>query len=300
MTQLLAKDGNKITETMDEIMEAVLDISIYQGFDYKQILKKMLKLATAHSEDAGQIHINSKSSVPKNYSLKEDLPLILMCFSVRGSRITKIQTKSLEPFINLLDHYVEKYEIDVKIRDPGTSIPPSVITLPRIAATFPGHYVSIFHDGRGKTIFPLTKFGKDGPGLRCLGTTYLASCIPSWMIVKDHRVHALLMAIHYHSDRVLHSKDGAYTTYDKMMSFYLASLRSQAMSETTKTTCVKRWGLVAGKDSPTKDFPVGSLSFTPEFMNVLAEAENSVLNELSEQGKLEWTICLGELSKVKH
>lgn len=141
-----------------------------------------------------------------------------------------------------------KYNINTAKRRPGQTLDAEIMTLSRIAASFPGTTVGLFYKGFGRSVVDPTILFPDHNLPRALFSPMIASTIP----VHPDAPKAIMMAIAVATDDILHqnAKRGLRNLYN----YFLASYNSEAMPQKSRIIYCKKWNIVTYPDENTDAF----------------------------------------------
>lgn len=245
----LLKDVS-VLKVMEELMK-------YQGFDPKVmagLLYSSWQSGRAVAEDQPDsvssftfsARVNNKDvamKVTSNDSFAQDIKFLCMVFISRGSSIQKIKSRSIETLKQIMEMYVEKYDINTDKKLAGAALSPSTVTLPRICATFPTTTVDLFNSNLGRTLIgpeELFEEEENAPVLpRALFAPMVASTIPASVSPT-----AFLFYLALKVDELLHPKPSERTSPANLKQYLMAAVESKATTHKLKLLKCKSWGIL--------------------------------------------------------
>lgn len=300
-TRYSGVDGLDVNSAMGDItitvdaLDALMALSVYQGFNPEKIFALLCRSNIEHQNDSGVVEIRTAGdegpaiTLAKNAKLNEDVIYLLTIFASRGSVYQKLTKRPLEAFKALVDHLVVKYDINTETHAPGQALDPELVTIPRIAAVFPTILVNLYHQGKGKQIFPLTQLGQTAVGHKVLSTTFLVSCIDRALVARNLAVHNLLFAIHYCTDIVLHRNTNRYTEGQNMLAYYIAGYRSEAVPDASRRAACIKWGIITHVGNTT--------TFSDWFMDCVEEA-TFMMDNNPDRFRISWDFIKTQLATL--
>lgn len=261
LAQWLSEDEEEVFLNNDP---GVFDIwktaLMYQGFDPLHILKLMRVRSTAYmaaQQPATQTIELTVGGAPKNFtyssheSMARDCVFLCFLFSMRGSTWEKFQTKSI-PAIQEITGWLEaKYDLETEPQAAGTSLPPDVVTIPRIAACLPLKMCELQDLNIGKKLCTFEQVGLGNvPGLTGgILSGYFPCMLPIELCVGDAIPHIFTFLVNVCIDNVLHKKTRSFTDLDDLFQYYAAAFRTPAVPAPSR----KRYSLKAGYLNATGD-----------------------------------------------
>lgn len=266
---LTDNEAKKVFRTLDReelqrelpLVKAFQELAKYQGFNPREILKLLVE-AHERSENEGgdpdsidfEVMVDGQV-VKKRFTSKmpfhQDMEFICLMFVTRGAAFDKIQKKSTEAMVSIMNLLKVKYNINTVKRRPGISLDARTITIPRIAASFPGITVGLFHHGLGRMIVDGSALFPDCQLPRAIFAPMMASMIPSTL---ENPPLAILLCMAVKIDNVLHQTDnktGLMSLYQYMM----ASVNSTAFTDRYRTKCCADWGVIVRDNGGSRYVP---------------------------------------------
>ncbi|XP_024884512.1 uncharacterized protein LOC112462764 [Temnothorax curvispinosus] len=232
-------------------LKALQEIVKYQGFDPKVMITLLLKShermnehIRAHPEAidvvSEEIKVNGKTEsfeFNSNMSFTSDIEFICLTFLTRGETFKNISKKSITQCMKILK---TKYNINTAKRRPGTSLDNKVVTIRRIAASFPIVTVGLFHKGYGKSIVDPTILFPNIDLPRAVYSPMIASAIPK----SEDAPLAILLAIAVKTDDILHQTDARSNLQTQLRGLKVQIYHSNAETESVKIESCISWGLL--------------------------------------------------------
>lgn len=217
----------------------------YQGFDPADMMKRVIKLWKDYNQRPGapkiyNISLDGEGAEAWSYSDKapliEDVSFLVSIFLNRGAVVGKIMKKSNKEFMEVMKMLCGKYTIKTEERLTGRrteALPPEVVTLPRIAATFPAVACELYHQGLGRQLVGSDVFPENLP--RVYYSPMFSSVVSRSAKVGEvkQNLHPQLMLIAILLDNLIHQRDRT-TTLDMIWTYHLASYNSKIISEATR------------------------------------------------------------------
>lgn len=274
-------------------LKALREVMKYEGFDPKIIMKKMLEahtlthqniLADADSKWSMTIEVETEGvktvvDMSNDMEFHVDVQHLCLIFISRGAAYDKIFKKSGKPMQELMSILKEKYGITTIRRQPGTQLDANVITLPRIAATFPTVTVELFHQGLGRTLVePSEIVGRNVEWPRAFLSPMVASMIPH----VDHSPKAQLLAIAVAIDDLLHQTD-TKTKLKALFQYMMASYQSTAINPGLKISRCKKWGILQ---------PDQNITFADSIVDCREDCKSMIRRRRAEDPDLERILSL--------
>lgn len=227
------------------------EISRYEGFDPKELIQKLLikydESKRIYQENPGAIRgVDTSIRIGENVHpfkfsndepFSSDMQMLCLIFITRGAVFKKIMEKSSEHLKSILAFLKVKYDINTQPRKPGTTIAAEIITIPRIAGSFPVITVNLFHKGFGRVIFdPKSLYNIELP--RAIFSPMMSSMLPN----QDNTPVAVFFAISVKTDDILHQTT-TKTSLMVLYQYFLASYNSLATTKRMKVMCCSEWGI---------------------------------------------------------
>lgn len=180
-----------------------------------------------------------------------DVCFLILIFLQRGSSWDKMEGKTNEGVMRILNLLKEKYKINTTKRAAGSSLAPNVVTLPRIAACFPIRILKFLEQGFGRIIIdPELLSESDIP--RWLQHPAAASAIPVTTTIPEIAALPLLvLGVCILSDDVLHKKDGKFTPLTNILGYLEASRQTAAVPHKARIEFLKAVGFLTEKKDGT-------------------------------------------------
>lgn len=223
----------------------------YQGFDVKRLLKV---LKESYTNFMNEIDETSWTYTPQggtpitlsnNWPIFKDMACLLMLFACRGSSWKKVADKSVKEVKDWMSAMKSKYSINTEKRDPGTSLGPTIVTLPRMAACMPAEVCNLFHRGYGRPLFTLADLGlPDTTSKACL-TTSIIALLPKSALTRNGSVNVVFFLASILADDIIQPV-GKKTPIKKLGSYYSASLKSQATPDAHRIKAMNHYRLLSG------------------------------------------------------
>lgn len=231
---------------------ALSEIARYEGFNPRQMMSMLFKshkdTATAISQNdeafteiKTNIEIDgivSEFKFTNNMAFMSDMEFICLMFITRGAAYEKIMKKSGDTMENCMKMMRAKYNINVGTRRPGSSLDSKIVTIPRIAATFPNVTINLFHKGFGRLIFDKNLLF---PGVE-VPRALLSPMMPSMLPKVNDVPLAVMLAVAVKTDDVLHQVTNK-TSLQALYQYMIASYSSAATTERVKCKYAVEWGL---------------------------------------------------------
>lgn len=280
--ELTDDEAKKVFETLDlttlqkdlSFLTALNEVAKYEGFNPREIIKLLL---TAHTRLAEQVAADpeledtitadisvgdatTKFEFTNNEAFRTDMQFLCLMFITRGAAYDKIMKKSSKVMKACMNLLKVKYNINTTKRRPGQTVDAGMITIPRIAASFPSITVGLFHRGFGRSIVDPNVLFPDTALPRALYSPMMPSLIPQ----HADAPLAILLAIAVRTDDILHQTE-AKTGLGALHQYLLASYNSTAMTEPVKHKCCANWGII--------DRPNGGIAFKQEIIAARARAK---------------------------
>ncbi|CAH0562804.1 unnamed protein product [Brassicogethes aeneus] len=207
----------------------------YEGFNVIHLLKLLRQQFLNYVADDKAFSVEYQAAGVKktfSYTNKEkmstDIKMIIMLFCQRGNDVAKVSGKSKEGIKGLLDMLVTKYNIDSVKHAAGTTLPPDVITIPRIVACFPPFSCELFHHGQARRMFELSDLNITTEGASAALLCPTMGCLyPSKFITlgTTNILHvAFLVAVKV--DQIIYSKKHDLTRLDELARYFAAEYRT--------------------------------------------------------------------------
>lgn len=252
-------EAKSLFETIDsaaldratDYIKKIEEVSKYEGFNPREMASMLLKMHTTHHAevltggDAEEISAEiTVGGASKSFNFTSDMPFgsdiqfICLMFITRGSAFDKIMSKSSEAMKKCMTLLKTKYNINTTKKRPGTTLDSKVVTIPRIAATFPGVTVGLFHRGIGRTIYDVELLF---PGITPPRALF-SPMISSVLVHKENAPLAVMLALAVKVDDVLHQVDNK-TPLTSLYTYMLASYNSTATTNLMKMKYCDEWRL---------------------------------------------------------
>lgn len=232
------EDGKDVLRYDDDLMKRVVSAFSYQGFDPLKIITLMRNSHKKFIDSRTKIDLKFdyivegkpvKFEYDSHKTMKEDIQLIIAMFAQRGSSWEKIKTKATVRVEAILEVLKEKYDFDVTLHQPGVSLPPDVVTIPRVVASFPTLICTAYHKHCGKLMFSGDDYGIPSTLSQALYTPFIVSCIPpEWIDVQKNH-HLFFFIIHIAIDDVIHRKNSTFTDLKSIFTYYKAAYSTPAL-----------------------------------------------------------------------
>lgn len=289
-------DARKVFETLDltalqkdlAFLTALNEVAKYEGFNPREIIKLLLN---AHARLAEQIEgdaeleekisadikvgdVETRFEFSNNEAFRTDMQFLCLMFITRGAAYDKIMKKSTKVMKACMGLLKVKYNINTTKRRPGQTVEASMITIPRIAASFPSITVGLFHKGFGRSIVDPNILFPEMELPRALFSPMVPSLIPQ----HADAPLAILLAIAVRTDDILHQTE-AKTGLGALHQYLLASYNSTAMTEPVKQKCCANWEII--------DRPNGGIAFKPEIIAARARAKTLIRDSRPNDPSLE-------------
>lgn len=267
---LKADVSSKMTdlwEVKNATLKAWMETSVYQGFDVKAFMLLMIRNRKAYAtEEPNPITIDVKydsAGTSKSFtftnteSLMKDVCFLILIFLQRGSSWDKMEGKTNEGVISIMNVLKEKYKINTTKRAAGSSLDSAAVTLPRIAACFPIRILQFLEQGFGRIIIDPTVLTKaELP--KWLQHPAAASAIPvNTPFAEIAALPIIVLGVWVLSDNVLHKKDGKFTPLVNILGYMEASRQTAAVPEQARINFLKAVGFMTedsdGEDAVTTD-----------------------------------------------
>ncbi|KAL0107442.1 hypothetical protein PUN28_015780 [Cardiocondyla obscurior] len=244
------------TETLEASLAQLRifnDIAKYEKFNPKDMF--MLLLAK-HTTMAQTIAANPNSLVERrlvaildgqeremiftnNMRFHSDMQYICLMFLTRGAAYEKSLKKSSEAMVFCMQIMKTKYGINTAKRKGGQSLDEKVITIPRIAATFPNITVDLFHKGFGRSIYSIELAFPNRKLPRAFFSPMMIALLPK----LQGAPFAAMVLLSVMTDDILNQM-GTKTNIEQIYSFALASYNSTVQTERIKIKLCAMWGIV--------------------------------------------------------
>lgn len=270
-TWLTNEELGHLVHQAAEVLAAWKEVTEYQGFNAKELLKIMRRSYDAYIADAQEESeiINYRyhdTDMTLTFSNKQpmmtDVGFLIHVFAVRGNVWDKIMRKSTGQLKTILGWMKEKYNIDTTTRDPNTALASNVVTVPRMAACFPIKICDFYSMGVGKLLCGHYDIGVDVNAQFDL--SIFCSFFPAMVTVEVSKnnpgIHLLLGLIAIVNDNVLHKKDKKYTDLDQILSYYQASYNSPVMPQSSRDRFLRKKRLIEPGSSKLIETLNGALS----------------------------------------
>ncbi|KAL1509946.1 hypothetical protein ABEB36_004610 [Hypothenemus hampei] len=232
-----AEDPANLKEITRVTLEIWKEATLYQGFDVYRIIKLLRANYQAYMASLLEEQVSYEVTVngtkktfrySNNEKLTTDIHFILFLFANRGCSVQKVLEKSTDQIRTVMDWLISKLNLDITENEPGRSLGPDIITIPRIAACFPTVFCNVFHAREAKPIVTLSQLNLPESTSHAVLCPALASCVPPECIEKAENVHIVFFCVHVLLDDVLHKKDKRLTELDQMFAYYKAAYGSVA------------------------------------------------------------------------
>lgn len=209
-------------EEFDDLLEDLVDLTMYQGFDPMVIIG----VITQKERDAAE--------------RRQDAAFILTLVATRGTNIQKLKGKSKVEMKERMERLIKKYGI--KAGKPTTA---TTVTLARFASCFPVQMLGMFHSQKVQGVVSNQLLGLDYP--RALRSPTFGSVIPAgeeWNALADaFALHQILF------DRVINRTKYASgiskATKSTIMEFINIQRTSKLLTEAQKIGVLTRIRLIA-------------------------------------------------------
>lgn len=252
----------------------------YQGFNIKTILMQMYKDSQDYITDKARVEIEFKVRTPggektfkydNHQSMSRDITFLALIFSTRGSTWDKIIDKSVPELKDVLEWLKDKYQIDTTVHAAGKSLPPNVVTLPRIAGCMPLKMCELLVLNYGKRYCTLEQIGLNADlGINNAVLSPFFNCaIPISWCFAGRAPHIFNFLVHVYLDNTIHKKERDYTSLESMFTYYAAAFRTPGVPGASRIKYITNCGWKKQ----------GSNSFKEEII-VLIEAANVLLRAL--------------------
>ncbi|KAL1516476.1 hypothetical protein ABEB36_000385 [Hypothenemus hampei] len=195
-----------------------------------------------------------------------DIHFTLFLFANRGCSVQKVLEKSTDQIKTVMDWLISKLNLDISENEPGRSLGPDIITIPRIAACFPTVFCNVFHAREAKPIVTLSQLNLPEATSHAVLCPALASCVPPECVERSENVHMVFFCVHVLLDDVLHKKDKRFTELDQMFAYYKAAYGSVACPPRARAKFMKSLNLLAP----------GDLTFAPVIKSVIAHCRSLI------------------------
>ncbi|KAL1509943.1 hypothetical protein ABEB36_004607 [Hypothenemus hampei] len=149
-----AEDPANLKEITRVTLEIWKEATLYQGFDVYRIIKLLRANYQAYMASLLEEQVSYEVTVngtkktfrySNNEKLTTDIHFILFLFANRGCSVQKVLEKSTDQIRTVMDWLISKLNLDITENEPGRSLGPDIITIPRIAACFPTVFCNVFH-----------------------------------------------------------------------------------------------------------------------------------------------------------
>nr|APG79268.1 putative nucleoprotein [Hubei bunya-like virus 3] len=260
--------GNEVADVLTKIEEHLADATLkdlsegfaFTGFDPKQMLAALFRLSKKKgaevkiyeavtdvvSGSAGQkIEYKVSGEALKTFSgegpFMLDMVTLLALFANRGSNWVKAREKMDPQWANVIWSLAVKYNLRQQPTKASkkTALKNTDITLPRIAAIFPGIVAEIFHMGHGKPLYGMNEIGLPTGVSKCWLTPLVASLLPlSWQKKSNVRMLAFLCSVLV--DDVINPVDA--TPLKRILMFFNISLNSAVAKDDLRVAFMDKVG----------------------------------------------------------
>ena len=198
---------------------------------------------------------------------------LVFIYAYRDSLLTSGELRSKvcngDCAVNLLK---VKYNINTVKRRPGVSLDARTITVPRIAASFPGITVGLFHHGLGRMIVDGSALFPDCPLPRAIFAPMMPSMIPA----LENSPHAILLCMAVKVDDVLHQTDNK-TGLMSLYQYLMASINSTAFTDRYKVKCCLDWGVLV-RDNGRYKYPPGLIACRQRAKEIISQSRPNDVN----------------------
>jgi len=251
-------EARKVFKTLDlatlsaeaGFLKALTEVTRYQGFNPREIIKILLDCheavqqevaadASAIEKVEAQVKIGGETKdflFTSNMPFHSDMQFICLMFITRGAAFDKILKKSSDAMQTCMNLMKIKYNINTMKRKPGQALDGKTVTIPRIAASFPGITVGLFVQGYGRSIVDPSVIFPEMEVPRAIFAPMVSSVIPR----SPQAPLAVLLAIAVKTDDILHQVE-AKTALNALLQYLLASYNSTAVTELVKIKCCSEW-----------------------------------------------------------
>lgn len=238
------------------LLKAFAEVMKYEGFNPRQMIKILMEkharteaAIRKYPESVEYNEMNTSEGEPvrvsNNMSFNEDIKFLCSAFITRGYKFNRKYCDFMKRQMALMKI---KYDINTAKRRPGQTFDPKIVTISRIAASFPGVTVGLFHKGLGRSIVDPTILFPGHNLPRALFSPMMASAIP----VHPDAPRAILMAIAVAIDDILHQN--AKSGLQNMYNYFLASYNSEAITQKLKIIYCRDWNIVTYPNENTDAF----------------------------------------------
>jgi hypothetical protein len=231
--------------------------AVYQGFDVKRILTNMFRSRREYEKENEIMRVETLLPVGSEerlfvYTNKEemstDIEFLIFLFAERVSINRKYTNKPLKQVIEWL---IEKYRIDITVKQPLTALAPDIVTLPRIVACFPAKICEYYHINYGKNLATFHDIGIPQPRnlSRSILCPQFTALIPRDIMRRSTTMQFVSFLVHIIEDDILHNKVENYTALEDIFINYSAAYHTPCTPQEARLSFCGKMGLLTpGRD----------------------------------------------------
>lgn len=295
---ITSEDGGNLESISLDVMRLWKEVTLYQGFDVKRILKLARAsyttyMSTKIDKDVSlTVKIGGKDKVFKYTNgepMSKDLHFLFFLFANRGCSWDKVVKKSNSETMDILEWLKEKYTLDTQTRASGSSLSPDLITIPRLTACFPTVYCDIFAAGQAKEVVKPGDIDLPDGVSRAVLCPMFVACIPPNCVQVDKNIHIVSLCVTILLDDILHKRAGTQTDLEQLFSYYKAAYNSPSVPDDGRLMYMQKLNLVVR----------GAKHFVTALLDMVAPCEDKIRASRSSDASLDSVIKEAKALKAK-